>query len=64
MTSFVTLGMESEGNAVKHGEPYNAPAHRLVLVTNFLTKKNVTTLEHPPFSPDLAAADFYLFLDQ
>jgi hypothetical protein len=56
--------MESEGNAVKHGEPYNAPAHRLVLVTNFLTKKNVTTLEHPPFSPDLAAADFYLFLDQ
>jgi len=22
----------------------------------------VTTLEHPPYSPDLPAADFYLFL--
>jgi hypothetical protein len=27
----------------------------------FHKKKSVTTLEHPPFSPDLAAADFYQF---
>jgi hypothetical protein len=25
----------------------NAPAHRSVLVTDFLAKNNVTTLEHP-----------------
>jgi len=27
----------------------------------FLSKNNVTTLEHPPYSPDLAEADFYVF---
>jgi hypothetical protein len=30
------------------------------LVEDFLAKSNVTTLEHLPHSPDLAAADFYL----
>jgi transposase len=40
---------------------YNAPAHRSVLVTDFLSKNNVTTLEHPPYSPDLAPGDFYVF---
>jgi len=40
----------------------NAPAHRAVLVIDFLAKNSVTTLELPPYSPDLAAADFYLFL--
>jgi hypothetical protein len=27
----------------------------------FLKKNNVTTLEYPPYFPDLAPADFYLF---
>ena len=27
----------------------NAPAHRPVLVKDFLVKGNVTTLEHPPY---------------
>jgi transposase len=40
----------------------NAPAHRSVLVTDFLAKNNVTTLEHPLYSPNLAPADFYLVL--
>ena len=40
----------------------NVPAHWTVSVKNFLSKKNVTTLERPPYSPDLAAADLYLFL--
>jgi hypothetical protein len=31
------------------------------LVKDFLATNNVTTLEDPPLSPDLAAADFYLF---
>jgi hypothetical protein len=39
----------------------NAPAHRSVLVKYFLTSI-VTTLEHPPYSHDLATADFYLLL--
>lgn len=39
----------------------NAPAHRSLLVRNYLAKHNVTTLEHPPYSPDLAPADFFLF---
>jgi histone-lysine N-methyltransferase SETMAR len=39
----------------------NAPAHRSVLVKDFLEKNNVATLEHPPHSPGLAAADIYLF---
>jgi len=37
----------------------NAPAHRPVLVKDILAKNNVTTLEHPKYSHDLAAADFY-----
>ena len=39
----------------------NAPAHRSVSVKDFLSKKNVKALEHSPYSPDLAPADFYLF---
>ena len=39
----------------------NAPAHRPVLVKDFLAKNNVTTLEHPPYSPDLAAVGICLF---
>jgi len=40
----------------------NAPAHRSVLVKDFLAKTNMTTLQHLPFSHDLTPADFYLFL--
>jgi len=36
----------------------NAPAHRSVLVKDFLLKNNVTTLEHPPYSSNLIPADF------
>jgi len=34
------------------------------LVKDFLAKKNVTTLEPPTHSPDLASVDFYLFPGQ
>ena len=37
----------------------NAPAHRSVLVKDFLAKKIATTLERPP--TNMAPADFYLF---
>jgi hypothetical protein len=39
----------------------NAPAHRSVLVKDFLTKNNVTTLENHPYYLDLAATNFDLF---
>jgi len=39
----------------------NAPAHRSVLVKDFLAKISVTTLEHSPYFPDLDPVDFYLF---
>jgi histone-lysine N-methyltransferase SETMAR len=39
----------------------NAPAHRSVLVKDFSAKDNVTTLQHPPYSPELAPGNFYLF---
>ena len=38
----------------------NGPAHQSLLVRDFLAKNNVTTLQHPPYSPDPAPADFYL----
>jgi hypothetical protein len=40
----------------------NAPAHQSVLVKDFLAKNNVTTLEHTPYSPDLALLIFTYFL--
>jgi hypothetical protein len=36
----------------------NAPAQRSVLVKDFLAKNNLTTLEHNPYSPKPAPADF------
>ena len=40
--------------------PDNAPAHQAVLVKDFLAEINVTLLEHPPYSSDLAPAIFSL----
>ena len=39
------------------------PAHHLVLVKNFLAKNNVTTLHHPPYSPDLLQLIFICSLE-
>ncbi len=40
----------------------SAPSHNALLFRQFLAKKNVTVLHHPPYSPDLALADYFLFL--
>jgi len=40
----------------------NAPAHRSVLVKDFLAKNNVKTLKHPPYSLDFSPAGYYLSL--
>jgi histone-lysine N-methyltransferase SETMAR len=39
----------------------NVPAHNALSVKQFLANKNITVLEHPPYSPDLAPCNFYLF---
>jgi histone-lysine N-methyltransferase SETMAR len=39
----------------------NAPAHKAASVCQFVTPKSVTTLFHPPYSPDLSPPDHFLF---
>lgn len=39
----------------------NAPAHKALRVKQFLAKNGMTLLPHPPYSPDLAPCDFFLF---
>lgn len=38
-----------------------APVHSSLIVSQFLAGKSVTVINHPPYSPDLAPADFFLF---
>ena len=40
----------------------NAPAHKCVLVQDFLKEEKVVQLSHPPYSPDLVPATFSCFL--
>ena len=39
----------------------NAPVHNSSLVTDYLTKIGIKTVPHPPYGPDLAPCDFWLF---
>lgn len=39
----------------------NAAPHKAGIVTEYLNKERVKLLPHPPYSPDLALCDFYLF---
>ncbi|KAG5317509.1 MOS1T transposase, partial [Acromyrmex heyeri] len=39
----------------------NAPAHISLLVREFLAKNNTLMMPQPPYSPDLAPCDFFLF---
>ena len=44
-----------------HFQQDNAPVHNSFLVTDYLTKRGIKTVPHPPYSPDLALCDFWLF---
>ena len=44
-----------------HFHQDNAPVHNSILVTDYLTKMGIKTLPRPPYSPDLAPCDFWLF---
>jgi histone-lysine N-methyltransferase SETMAR len=39
----------------------NAPVHTTPIVQAWIAANNVQVLEHPPYSPDLAPADYFLF---
>ena len=39
----------------------NAPVHDALRVCKFLAKNSITKLDHPPYPPDLAPCDFWLF---
>ena len=44
-----------------HFHPDNAPVHNSILVTDYLAKMGINTVPYPPYSPDLAPCDFWLF---
>ena len=44
-----------------HFHQDNAPVHNSILVTDYLTKMGIKTVPHPPYSPDLAPCDLWLF---
>jgi len=39
----------------------NAPAHASLLIRSYLAKHQTSVVTHPPYSPDLAPADFSCF---
>ena len=39
----------------------SAPGHASLLIREFLTKHQTTVVPQPPYSPDLAPAEFFLF---
>ena len=39
----------------------NAPAHNALSIRQFLAENNIAVLEQPPYLPDLAPCDFFLF---
>jgi len=39
----------------------NVPAHAALLTQWFLTDNNMTVVPHPPYLPDFAPSDFFLF---
>ena len=45
-----------------HFHQDNTPVLNSILVTDNLTKMGINTVPHPPYSPDLAPCDFWLFL--
>ena len=44
-----------------HFHQNDAPVHNSILVTDYLTKIGIKTVPQPPYSPDLAPCDFWLF---
>ena len=43
------------------GQHFSNRVHNSILVKDYLTKMDKKTVRHPPYSPDFAPCDFYLF---
>ena len=39
----------------------DAPAHVSLLICSYLVKHQTSIVPHPPYTPDLAPAEFFLF---
>ena len=39
----------------------NAPSHKAIIVNEFLSKNSTNFIEQPPYSLNMAPADFFLF---
>ena len=37
------------------------PSHKAIIVKEFLAKNSTNIIEEPPYSPDMASTDFFLF---
>ena len=44
-----------------HFHQDNTPVHNSILLTDYLSKMDMKTIPHRPYSPDLAPCDFWLF---
>ena len=54
-------GQHSSKSGQLHFHQDNAPVHNSIFVTDYLTKMGIKTVPQPPYSPDLAPCDFWLF---
>ena len=53
------LKMWKENFSILHHD--NAPAHKSLLASSFLAQNSISIMPQPPYSPDLAFCDFFLF---
>ena len=50
-----------EASTLQIGSVAFPPVRNIILVTDYLTKMGIKTVPHPPYSPDLAPCDIWLF---
>jgi hypothetical protein len=64
-TSYSTISRILHSHLGLKGEWFlhwdNAPVHTAMLIHEFMAKKSIKLLSHPPYSPDLTPADYFLF---
>ena len=49
-------------SGMRHLLQNNAQVHNTILVTDYLSKMGIMTIPQPPYNPDLAPCEFWLFL--
>ena len=61
MKDFYNKKRPSKGWSGVHLLHDNASSHKCEVVKSFLASEKVKVFNHPPYSPDLSACDFFLF---